>query len=116
MQKLTEINSEYRNKVLSLIENICNSITKLPTNDKVKRISSKIQIINFKDLDSINWSPEYYNFEWQYKEVTKDIQNCNILKLENYIDNLIVNGTIIRYGKDYKLNSTVIENIKTCLL
>ena len=115
MQRLTEINIEYRNKVLSLIDNICNSIIELPTNDKVKRISSKIQIINFKDLDSRNWSPEYYNFEWQYKEVAKDIQNCNILKLESYISNLVTNGTIKRYNKDYKLNPTVVENIKNCL-
>lgn len=115
MQKLTEINLEYKNKVLSLINDISNSIKNLPTNTKVKKINSHIQILNFKDLDSSNWTPEFYNFEWQYNEVVKDIQNCSVLKLESYFEELIKNGTIKRFNKNFKLNPTVLNNIKHCL-
>jgi hypothetical protein len=95
-------------------------IQSLPDNPNIKRIpgtsncfTMKISEI-LKDIDS-TLSPEYYDFKYQYKIISKKIKNVTITGIENIIKKWIKEGYIRDNEHRMKLHPQVIEYLKEIL-
>ncbi len=97
---------EAQNKIVVIINKIAETILCLPDNPKAKRIASNIVIVNFSDLDSNNWTAEYYNFKWQYWAIAAYISDrqCGPEQLIKRIESIILTGKI-----PYPYNSAYIN-------
>lgn len=110
--------NEIKNKIDIMKDKLKDKINSLPDNPKINRVSANCFILNYKDLDMNNWTPQYYDFKRQYKFISDMIDNSDIKVIIKNIDIIITKGKLyygkIPYNKEIiYFNPEVVNYLKT---
>lgn len=104
---------EMQNKIASdIIAELEKSINELPDNPRIKRLSKQAFVIGSKDLDTRNWTSQYYDFEQQYREIIRLISGKTLESVDKKIKEILKNGqTKNNHGVIYKFHPDVLEHL-----
>ena len=80
----------------------------LPDNTEIQRLGKGCFTINSKKLRD-NWSPEFHDWQTQYKLLITIITTTHIELLANKLDEIIKQGSIKLPGYTQKLHPEVIK-------
>jgi len=117
-----------RTQKAKILRDLRKSILSLPENQKIKVLSNKPRcfVMNFSDLDSRDWTPEYYNFKKQYQAICREIRKKEFKQIIPFLKNIIKTGKMKKVEFHYwwgthrvnvrvNIHPQVIENIKGLL-
>jgi hypothetical protein len=123
-----------RTQKASIIRALRNAILGLPENQNITVLSKKPRcfVMNFSDLSSRDWSPEYYNFEKQYRAICREIRHKKFEDVIPFLKDILKNGAMKKTELHYwyvghdaspihrqtvkvNIHPTVIQNIKNLL-
>lgn len=108
MEKINSIKSKLK-EIENLKNEIISGLKDLPENSKTEK-SEKSFIMKFKDIDqkSMNLSSKFYNFNFQYNAIAKELEKTNIENFDDKIKKICKEGKI----NNEQLHPEVIQNIK----
>lgn len=91
---LNELSSEESKWVEKAKESIQGYIKCLPDNPRIRRLSKNAFVIMSRDLGDV-WSPEYHDFQWQYRQVLLKLENASsITGFRSTLSNIVTSGVI----------------------
>lgn len=112
MSKLNNI-TEALEQINRLKKEVANLILSLPDNNNIHRVSNKCFIISTNKLDGNIICPHYYDFKYQYEMISEYTESSTPEHVISNLSNIISTGILRTKSIRYKLNPTVIENLKT---
>lgn len=101
---------------INLIKNqIKESISSLPDNNKINRISKQGFTINYHSLFETNLSPSFYDFKYQYEKINEFIEIISPFDIIDKLQKAVVDKHIRIKNLQVKLHPEVIKNIQGLL-
>lgn len=101
-------------KVLRIKKEIFDVIRNLPDNPNIKRLGDKAFVMSSKNLLN-NWTPQYYDFQWQYKRIIELIKSSGVDAIIPKLEEIIKTGEFRQGREAIKFHPDVIENLKKIL-
>ena len=95
----------------TIIAALNEAILALPDNPKIKRLAPNCFAMQASDLSNRNWSPEYYDFKYQYLAVAEGLLRTNVLNALPMLRHIIATGNIRRGTTIIKLHDDVRKHL-----
>ena len=113
--EIEQVNQSYKDKIESIMGELKNKVLSGPDNADIKRISSGIFTMPFSKLSNRSWSPEFYDFQYQYKLIVEKLELVPSLDIPSVIQRMIDDRSVT-FGtpkRTYKLHDKVIDHLET---
>lgn len=115
-----------RKQKADILRDLRHQIMDLPENPDITILSMKPRcyVMPFSALNSRDWSPEYYNFDKQYRAICREIKKKTFEQVIPFLQYIIENGCMKKIELHYfygihrqrvrvNIHPKVIENLKT---
>jgi lysine/ornithine N-monooxygenase len=125
---VTSMQRLLRKQQAEIVRDLRHQIMALPENPDITVISTKpvCFVMNWSALSNRDWTPEYYNFNKQYRAICREIRDKNFDDVIPFLRKVIADGAIKKIEMLYwwgthkvrtrvNIHPQVIENIKVLL-
>lgn len=102
MQEVEKVVQEARFNIDAIVEKLEDKIKSLPENDKIKRVSKNAFIMNSKHLLNTCWSPEFYDFKFQYEKIIEKLKSIDPLRIKETLEQIVTNEFIGKASEPYQ--------------
>jgi hypothetical protein len=120
-EKAAVVTAEIDNATMqlaALLDELNGMIEGLPDNPKINRINDQCFTLRFKDLNTSNWSPEYYDFKRQYRKVIEALKSVATIHALEEFRKIVGQGWIHDLSmpmRRFKFHPDVLANLKSLL-
>lgn len=104
-------------EMLQIKMELTETILALPNNHNITKISSQCFIMSSAHLSrDLCLTPEYYNFERQYKLIVKVIEECSTKRAQSLMNDIVSKGSIhYPSGTYHRFHPDVIKQVNLLL-
>ncbi len=108
LQKAIELSERIRAQIAAKIKS-------LPDNPRIRRLSDRCFILQFKDL-GCNWAPEYHDFKRQYRLLSQAIGTKSPAALTEFLKTVVQKGAFkVNSHYTVKMHPDVIGHLRSFL-